>query len=188
MLSVLKRNSLRVTILIILLLTGAILSLTIGFANPEKSVLSEYNIENIQMLTGVIDVEGEGISITLTDNESDEYHPNNIIHDIDLINVVNLLIAAGAEVISVNDERLITTSTIEAQEMMIKINNNEYSSPFIIKAIGNPEILVAALENEQIYVDLLKEHVEVEIEKKDTVFIPRYQGSIDFKYAKPADK
>lgn len=160
----------------------------IGFTNVQKSVSLEQNMENVQILGGAVDVEGEGISITLTDNETQINNPNNIIHDIDLIKIVNLLTSEGAEVISINDERLISTSKIKANKMMIQINDNEYSSPFVIKAIGDPETLSDALKTEESYVNLLKEYIGIKIEKEDKLFIPKYTGDIYFNYAKPVEK
>lgn len=173
----------------IVLITGIlILSIFLITTNIKAENSPEQKLENIQILTGAVDVEGEGVCITLADNESGKEGIYNIIHDEDLIQVVNLLTSAGAEVISINDERLLPISKIKAAGTVIKINSNEYRSPYIIKAIGDPEILNAALEKEGCYVNLLKENVVVKIEKENKILIPQYKEDITFKYAKPIEK
>lgn len=175
-----------ITLLVLLLLS--IFLVKTGFTIDKKTLPSESNLESIQILTGSVDVEGTGVSIALSDNEVNDNKINKIIHDQDLIKVVNLLASAGAEVISINDERLLPISEIKANTTMIKINNHEYNSPFNIKAIGDSEKLLQALESEGSYINLLKKDVKVEIEKKDNLFIPKYKDNIIFKYAKPSSK
>lgn len=179
-----KKSSLKTILVISVFLIITLFLMKMGINNKKETVLA-HNNDNIQIFIGNVDVEGEGVSVTLKDRESNEINNNNIIHDIDLIEVVNLLNSAGAEVISINDERLLLTSKIEANKMTIKINDTEYTSPFNIKAIGDSEILSNALTNETSYLNLLKEHVEIEIEKHNKLYIPKYKGNIYFKYAKP---
>ncbi|MDF2547729.1 MAG: hypothetical protein K0R93_2627 [Anaerosolibacter sp.] len=182
MISLLRKNSLKFIVPIV-----AFLMVT-GCTNVEKSVSLEQNMENKEILAGAVDVEGEGISIMLTDNETQINNPNNIIHDVDLTKIINLLTSAGAEVISINDERLISVSKIKANNMMIQINNNEYSSPFVIRAIGDSETLNNVLNAEESYLSLLREHIDIKIEKHEKLFIPKYTGNIHFNYAKSAEK
>ncbi|MCT4605486.1 MAG: DUF881 domain-containing protein [Marinisporobacter sp.] len=198
MLSICKQNSRRFIILAgVFLLIAISLSIT-GCTQETETMSSEQNMENIQILTGEVDVEGEGVSITLTETLSPEQKkqevwtgdmPKRIIHDIYLIETVNLLRNAGAEVISINDERLISTSKIQAYGPIIKINNSEYGTDcHTIKAIGNAEALSNALNEEDSCVQLLKKFLAVKIERKDQLFIPKYKERIHFKYAKPVKK
>ncbi len=186
------QNSRRFIILISIFLIIAAFWIIMGSTGAKTTVLSEQDAvlseqksENMQILSGAIDVEGKGISITLTDNESKKDDIHYIVHDEDIIILVNQLNAAGAEVISVNDERLISTSKIKANGMLIKVNNSDYSSPFIIKAIGDPDILSDALKTDKSYVGSLRNYVGVKIEKEDKLLIPKYKGNINFEFAKP---
>lgn len=200
MIFTLKQNSRRFIILLIsILLIIAAFWIIMGFASaktatsPEQdavsskqeAVLSEQNSENMQILSGAIDVEGKGISITLADNELHKNDIHYIVHDEDITILVNQLYAAGAEVISVNDERLIPISKIKADGALIKVNKNDYGSPFIIKAIGDPVILSDALAADKSYVSSLRNYVGVKIEKVDKLLVPRYKGDIHFEFAKP---
>ena len=108
----------------------------------------ESTIKEGNKILGLSEVTGYGLVITVDDNNkmslNDWYgDPNSlIVHDIDLMNIVNELKNAGAEAISINNQRIVTTSAIECDGNVIKINGEKISAPFEIKAIGFPETLI----------------------------------------------
>ena len=74
----------------------------------EKSVkeLMEYELSYLKDVTGESKVIGDGIIITIKDSENDlkeNQNPNElIVHDIDILRIVNDLKKAGAIAISIN--------------------------------------------------------------------------------------
>lgn len=108
----------------------------------------ENEIKNYNKVLGMSEVTGNGITITINDNQDIALSnwladPNLlIVHDADLISVVNELKNAGAEAISINEQRLVTTSSIECDGNIIKVNGEKIGAPFTIKAIGIPEVLI----------------------------------------------
>jgi uncharacterized protein YlxW (UPF0749 family) len=64
------------------------------------------------------------------------------LRDRDLQSVVNALWAAGAEAIAINDERLAPTTTIRAAGEAILVDLRPVTSPYTIKAIGDPDTLL----------------------------------------------
>ncbi|SHK61834.1 DUF881 domain-containing protein [Tepidibacter formicigenes] len=165
----------------------------VGFVQVKGFILSEKdmeNMKNIQIITGQTDIEGEGIIVTVADKDLKDRE--KIVYDTDIITIVNILEHAGAEAISVNNERVISTNKIKVNKMKIKINNNEYDSPFVIKAIGHPKTLSDAFNprvlSEVNGFNLIKDYIIINIEKKDKLIIPKYKGNIAFKYAKPIKK
>ena len=86
----------------------------------EKSVkeLMEYELSYLKDITGESKVKGEGIIITIKDSENDlkeNQNPNElIVHDIDILRIVNDLKKAGFTSISINEERLLTLSKIKS--------------------------------------------------------------------------
>jgi uncharacterized protein YlxW (UPF0749 family) len=152
-------------------------------------------LKRAQVLAGLIDLEGEGVIVTLNDsklkndnrlNLSEDYF---IIHDEDILAVLNELRDAGAEALSINDERIISTSEIRCAGTTVSVNNNRYSPPFEIKAIGNPSTLVAGLNLRGGVVEILRQWgIEITVRESSKIFIPRYTGYINFKYAVPVDK
>ncbi len=97
-------------------------------------------------------VQGPGVEVTLSDSKlpfpggmPPGVQPPNIIHDTDINQVVNELKAAGAEAISVNDQRVGAVTPIRCAGPTVFINNTAQTPPYVIKAIGKPPTLEAAL-------------------------------------------
>ncbi len=152
-------------------------------------------LEKAEILAGMTDVEGSGIIVTLNDskvsNDNKVKVDENyfIIHDEDILMVLNELAAAEAEALSLNDERVIATSEIRCAGTTVSINNNRYAPPFQIKAIGNPDKLEASLNLRGGVIDILRQWgIEVSLKKSEKISIPRYNGYISFKYALPVKK
>ena len=103
-------------------------------SNNESSDLIKDELEQTKTVLGLTDVEGEGIVITLKDNGMDDM---SVIKDDELILIVNALKIAGAEAISINDQRIVNMSDITyINSMYIKINGQRILAPYIIKVIG----------------------------------------------------
>ncbi|HWQ51560.1 MAG TPA: DUF881 domain-containing protein, partial [Terriglobales bacterium] len=111
-----------------------------------------------------------------------------IIHDTDILSVVNELRDAGAEAIAINGERLIATSEIRCAGSIVSVNNNRYAAPYVITAIGDPDALESALKMRGGVVDQLAPWgIGVGIEKGELIKINGYTGGITFKYATPSE-
>ncbi|WP_026485535.1 DUF881 domain-containing protein [Caldanaerobius polysaccharolyticus] len=146
--------------------------------------------EKYKIMAGLEAVRGPGIIVTLNDSTK-EIQPgdnanNYIIHDDDLLQVLNELRAAGAEALSLNGERIIATSEVRCVGPTVVVNNNRFAAPFVIQAIGDPQTLQAALELKGGIVDALRYWgIHVNIKTSNDIDIPAYGGVVQFKYAKP---
>ncbi len=141
-------------------------------------------IQTLGLLSGTTDVHGEGIIITLYDGTGS----NELVHDSDVLTVVNELRVAGAEAISVNNQRIITTSAIRCVGSVIQINYQKVAAPFEIKAIGNAQYLESALLIKNGVVDVLKGYgLKVTITRESDVEIPKYNGALSFNFAKQGE-
>jgi len=159
--------------------------------NTELAEL-ENTIKQGNKMLGLSEVKGKGIVIKVDDNKNISANtwfgdPNwLIVHDIDVINIVNELKNAGAEAISINGQRIVTTSAIECDGNVIKVNGQKIAAPFVIKAIGLPELLMM-VDRFYGYLDYLREDrfLNVDIEKvdKEEITIPKYTGVMKFEYA-----
>lgn len=149
----------------------------------------EEQVENVKLTAGFNDVEGPGIIIKMSDNADDEIVSGNvnydIIHDLDVLNIINDLRIAGAEAISISGQRLLSNSEIKCGGPIIRINEKSLATPFYIKAIGDPKLLYAAINAPGTYGDALKNVYKINIETtmKYNIYIPRYWGDTTFKYA-----
>lgn len=149
---------------------------------------------NARLLAGLTDIQGPGVEIYLNDRKKEsimlqdsQMYGLYIVHDSDMLNVVNELRAAGAEAISINGARILETSRISCGGPTINIGLEErFVPPFIIHAIGDPDALAGYFKREDsIYHVLTYWGLEFKITKKDNIEIPRYLGKTKNKYAKP---
>ena len=150
-------------------------------SNNETSELVMEELEEANMKLGKTNIEGQGIEITIKPSQSEEIAA--ITAD-DLINIVNSLKSAGAEAISINDERILTmTDIVDINELFIKVNGQRILSPYVIKAVGNKSYLESALIGAGGVADNLKKlgH-EVTIIQSDKVLVKKYDGDITYKY------
>lgn len=159
--------------------------------NDENSKSNEEEIKVANAVLGLTDVTGEGVEITLQDNQNvtTETATNDIsyyvVHDIDILSVVNELKNAGAEAISINGERIINTTSITCAGNVAQINGEKVGAPFIIRAIGKSETLYEALNRPGGYIELLNDSgIVSNIKKSNNITIQKYKGAINFKYMK----
>ena len=138
-------------------------------------------------IIGTSEVTGPGITITLTDSKLDASSvldaSSLIVHHLDIYYIINELKNAGAEAISVNEQRVVPTTSIECGGNIITVNGQKIGSPFVIKAIGLPEQL-AGLSRPGGYLEILKgASVGVELKKSNNITISKYTGVINYQYA-----
>lgn len=160
--------------------------------NEEENVV-ESNIRDewtkYSILAGACDVKGPGVEITVDDGKRDLYAGEDInnllVHDIDILMIINELKHSGAEAISVNGQRIVDSTSINCSGWTVRINGQTYARPFVIKAIGNGRRMVANLLSENGYGTSLREWgVIFTVEIADEIEIAAYSGSENFVYAK----
>lgn len=178
------------------------------FATSNRNRLQEYSdaiktdgsirdvlvndLKNMKMISGFVDLEGPGIIVKLNDSERDLYegeNPNDVVvHEQDVVIIVNELKIAGAEAISINGQRIMYLSEIKCSGPTITINDHIYGQPFIIKAIGDPATLDAAIKSPDSYSALVRSYgLTVESQTSPWVRISKYQGEIAMRFATPKE-
>lgn len=157
----------------------------------QHQVLGEMESELLKnkVELGTIDVEGSGIKISLSD-ASAEFDNNQIdyeyrlIHNTDMIQVINDIKNAGAEAISINGQRIIDRSEIICDGPFLKVNGVKVPGPFTIYAIGKSEVLKNYMLLEDNYLEqiLIPRKINVDISELDNVKIPAFEGIISSEY------
>ncbi len=146
----------------------------------------EKQIKEKSKMLGLTEITGPGVIVTLKDSTNANSSldiSSQLVHDFDVLSVVNELKNAGAEAISINDNRIVSTTSILCSGNVIEVNNQKVGTPFEIKAIGLPEQL-AALSRPGGYLSKLEQYgIETELEKNNNITIPKYAGALNFKYA-----
>lgn len=142
--------------------------------NDNDAASKEYSIKEYSNAIGFTNLSGQGISIVISTNKMD-----NTTKEF-LENIINELKNAGAEAISINDNRIVLTSVISAEANTIKINSEKIESPFKIKAIGDASLLYGALVRPGGYIELLNSSkVKAEVTKQSNIRIEKYNGLIN---------
>ena len=152
-------------------------------STEETEQLVTEELEQVNTYLGKTDVEGEGIVITIKDINSDESDIDPI-SDEDLLVIVDYLKVAGAEAISINEQRIINmTDIVYVNNSIIYINQQRILAPYVIKAIGDSTNLESTLLGNGGYIELLKNiGFDINIEKSNKVSIPKYDKEISYKY------
>lgn len=167
--------------------------ITYMMEGQDKLDVLQAELQKARILAGLTEVEGPGVSVEMNDSTRPAQpgqDPNVfLIHDDDVQKVVNALFAAGAEAISVNGHRLITTSEIICAGNVIIVNGARIAPPIKILAIGNPETLEAGLKMRGGVVDsLVLWGIEVKVKIEEKVTLPAYSGPLNLQYATPVKK
>ncbi len=137
----------------------------------------------------LVPLEGEGVIVRMDDSTKPAKAGENpnlyVIHDDDLLRVVNELRAAGAEAIAINGQRLTGTSEIRCAGPPLSVNNVRSSAPFEIRAIGDKKSLENALRMRGGVAETLGVWgIQLDIKASNDVYIPPYRGSIRQSYAR----
>lgn len=164
------------------------------------STLNE-ELQKTKFLAGLTEVVGPGIVVTLTDSQKppvapgDQFLQKNLIHDVDVLNVVNELKATGAEAISVSGggakdgQRVVSVSAIRCVGPVVHVNGVPVAPPYVIQAVGETETLYNGLNIQGGVLDELRRYdpAMVRVEKKKKLRLPAFSGSTQPKYARPPE-
>lgn len=118
-----------------------------------KSLIEAEDLILYEKLNGNRDIKGPGLQIVLSDGEIDTSSSYQelerylkLVHNIDMLNLLNDLKLNGAESIEINGERVVETSEIYCSFAFISINDKKIPAPFRINVVGNIEKLKDYME------------------------------------------
>lgn len=158
--------------------------------NVYYNMLSE--LSAMRNLADYEKLEGPGIIITMNDSIAEVGEGQMlewfIIHDVDILEIVNELRAAGAEAISINNERVTATSNIRCGGPTINIDGKRHAVPYVIKAIGDPQKLEAAMTSPKSYISFMEFYdIRINIQEVDRLIINAYDGKYKLNYQKKTE-
>lgn len=167
------------------------LKTSVGKAEMQK-VLAQ--LHELQMIAGLTPVTGEGVRIMLTDSpDADKVGAGSatalvpgIVHDFDLLQIVNELRATGAEAIAVNGIRITGYTPIRCVGPVIHINGQPQAPPFRIEAVGDPDRLSTGLRMAGGILQQLKNQamLGVQITTSDSLRLPASESMPKLRAAK----
>jgi len=150
------------------------------------------DLKNARIEAGLSEVQGPGVEVTLNDSNTIAKPGENpnlyVLHDEDILRVLNELRAAGAEALAINGQRVLAISEIRCTGPTILINRNQrLTPPFIISAIGHQDNLANSLKMRGGVIETLQFWgIQVNVKKVSQVTIEPLSGGVSFDYAKPA--
>jgi uncharacterized protein YlxW (UPF0749 family) len=166
-----------------------------GSGSSLQQVL-EKDEHSVEEQAGILSVNGPGLTVTIQDDPAiaitqfeGEFQQQT---DEWVSEVVNTLFGNGATAISINGQRLVTTSSIRlvsglAGVQGIHVNDNPVTMPYVITAVGNIQDMTAALTLQQLkaYMGEMGEDFIVTPQPgANGVHVPGYQGSLPGQWAK----
>jgi len=146
-------------------------------------------VTTFKMFSGFETVQGSGIKVLIDDGTRPllpgEDGNNLLVHDIDVLMVVNDLRRCGAEAISVNGQRIVDTTSISCSGYTIRINGQVHARPFVIRAIGDGRRMSASLISSEGYGTYLKDYgIQFSVELVEDMTILGFSGISMYKYMK----
>lgn len=139
--------------------------------NDSSSKDTSELIKKYTIVSGKTDVTGQGIIIKY--KPSDNEAKADMVKD--LRDIVNEIKNAGAEAIEINNQRIVGTTAIEMVKNKIEINDTEVSENFIIKAIGDSNLMYSGLIRPGGTIENIRESgVSIEINSENTIKINKY--------------
>jgi uncharacterized protein YlxW (UPF0749 family) len=154
--------------------------------------------DRLRAPAGMLPVAGAGLQVTLEDAPSDQPVPEGfdanamVVHQQDLQAVVNALWVGGAEGITLQGQRLISTTGIKCVGNTVVLHGVPYSPPYDIVAVGDPVELQQALDDSdyvQTYLQYTRPPINIgwDVDLLTDVTLPGYEGSVNLDYAQATD-
>ena len=147
-----------------------------------------------RVVVGLAPLHGPGLTISVHDGKD----PNDpadrslgwIVHYQDLQDIINLLWAKGAEAITINQQRVVPTTSFFYAGVNILINNaNRLSSPYEITVLGDPPSLISGLNDSNQLTELKSRNrsygLGLSWRRSARLSVPAYDATFVLKYAQP---
>jgi uncharacterized protein YlxW (UPF0749 family) len=139
-------------------------------------------LRKVRLLAGLTETRGPGVMVTMNDKPDYDILKDSdasIVHDSDILHVLDLLKNAGVAALSVNDLRITSVSGVQCIGSTIRCNERRMLPPYVIRAIGQPEQLAAAIDkDEMLSVRQVKEiGLVVSVEMSPEIVIPPFHAA-----------
>ena len=148
---------------------------------------------------GLTEREGQGVSVTLADAPEEVVDATTgdknllVVHQQDIQAVVNAMWKGGAEAVTIQGQRIVTTTGIKCEGSSVMLGGVPFPQPYVIEAVGDVGDLTSAI-SEDAYLQLYREQsddpaidVGWELDVEDEVSAPAYDGLLDLTYATPIE-
>lgn len=152
------------------------------------------DINEAAVAAGLTSVKGPAVSVTLTDAPREVNPPGVdqdllVVHQQDIQAVVNALWRGGAEAMTIQGVRVISTTGVKCVGNTVVLHGVPYAPPYTVVAIGNQRSLTAALDGSE-EIRIYKQYVRAyrlgyEQQSVTEATMPAFEGATDNEYAEP---
>jgi uncharacterized protein YlxW (UPF0749 family) len=155
-------------------------------------------IARLQAPAGLTAVEGPGVTVTLQDapesvrESAGDQVSNTIVHQQDIQAVVNALWLGGAEAMTLQGQRVVSTTGIKCVGNTVLLHGVTYSPPYVVSAIGDVAAMQASIASSR-YIGAYLEAVDQdqlgwELDVEHRLTAPAYDGPTDLSFAHSAGR
>ena len=153
-------------------------------------------IEGLSVPAGATAMEGPGLTVSLDDapeeirDSAGEQNGETIVHQQDIQAVVNAMWAGGAEAMTLQGQRIVSTTGIKCVGNTVLLHGVVYSPPYVVSAIGDADAMQESLDQSP-YVAAYLQAVEKwslgwDVQEEDSIEVPAYAGTERLRYARSA--
>ena len=176
-------------------LSAEVERLSAGLEDTDVQVAQE-KVDALRDPAGLEETSGPAITVTLDDAPQDVIESSDqdanllVVHQQDIQAVANALWAGGAEAMTIQGQRVISTTGIKCVGNTVVLHGIPYSPPYVITAVGDPSSMYTSL-NENPYIQGYQTWVDRfdlgwDVDLEGEVELPAYGGTLDLDYARPA--
>ena len=146
---------------------------------------------------GLTPRQGPGVTVTLSDAPEEVVETSTrdlnllVVHQQDIQAVVNAMWSGGAVAVTIQGQRVVSTTGIECEGNSVMLQGVPYPQPYVIEAVGDPGALTTAIAEDD-YLQIYRDQSEIEdiavgwdLELADDLTAPAYDGLLDLAYARP---
>ena len=178
-------------------LTGEVESLSTQLGDRSVTRVQD-EVATLVDPAGLTEKTGSAVQVTLDDASIEartayEGDPNDlVVHQQDIQAVANAMWNAGAVAVTIQGQRLISTTGIKCEGNQVTLHGLPYSPPYVIVGIGDTSRLESELTTDPIlatYRDYIPGGgVSWDMAEVASATAPAYAGLLDLTYATPMDE
>lgn len=151
-------------------------------------------VETLRAVSGLSELQGPGVEIVLDDAPYDQEVPPGrtandlVVHQQDLQAVLNVLWVGGAEGVTLQGQRIVTTTGIKCVGNTVLLHGVPYSPPYVFVAVGDVDRITNAVNSSE-YIEIYKQYTAPPInigwsfDVLPEVTLPAYDGPLELEYA-----
>jgi uncharacterized protein YlxW (UPF0749 family) len=173
---------------------SAQLSALEAHGSGEAMTALQVKVAELAVPAGMTGVRGPGVVATLRDSRiappPDGDYNDYVIHEEDLQGVINAMWGGGAEAMTVNGHRILSTTAIRCVGNVLLLHGTTHSPPYVIEAIGDEVALTDALDRDpavQRFEEAVKSYqLGFTVEPSAVLELAGYEGVSAMQVARPA--